>query len=105
MCGIIGYTGKPDVTASLIGGLEKLEYRGYDSAGIALAVRGGISVIKSVGRISQLTDKLKDVKLSASCGIVCATSGKPAATNNVDKIVLVFIYKYLKLVFKNALTA
>lgn len=84
MCGIIGYTGKQNVTASLIGGLEKLEYRGYDSAGIALAENGSLRIIKSVGRISQLTDKLKGIASDARCGIGhtrWATHGKPTEIN------------------------
>ena len=49
MCGIVGYVGKRSAQDVLLDGLEKLEYRGYDSAGVALALDGGIRVIKSKG--------------------------------------------------------
>lgn len=51
MCGIVGYVGKRSAQDVLLDGLEKLEYRGYDSAGVALALDGGIRVIKSKGRL------------------------------------------------------
>ena len=54
MCGIIGYTGDAEATPILIAGLRALEYRGYDSAGIALAGGGRLRAIKSVGRIDAL---------------------------------------------------
>ena len=47
MCGIVGYSGKRSAQEVLLNGLEKLEYRGYDSAGVALALEGGIHVVKS----------------------------------------------------------
>ena len=47
MCGIVGYVGKRNAQDVLLDGLEKLEYRGYDSAGVALALEGGIRVVKS----------------------------------------------------------
>ena len=84
MCGIIGYTGKADVVGALTDGLEKLEYRGYDSAGIALAESGGLRVVKSVGRISQLKEKLRDIVTDACCGVGhtrWATHGKPTEIN------------------------
>ena len=52
MCGIVGYVGKRNAQDVLLDGLEKLEYRGYDSAGVALALEGGIRVVKSKGRLS-----------------------------------------------------
>ncbi len=62
MCGIIGYKGKDNVIEVLISGLKKLEYRGYDSAGIA--VKGDtVQVIKSVGRISDLEEKVNNTKI------------------------------------------
>ena len=57
MCGIIGYTGDAEATPILIAGLRALEYRGYDSAGIALAGGGRLRAIKSVGRIDALAEK------------------------------------------------
>ena len=51
MCGIVGYVGKRSAQDVLLDGLEKLEYRGYDSAGVALAQEGGIRVVKSKGRL------------------------------------------------------
>ena len=51
MCGIVGYVGKRNAQDVLLDGLEKLEYRGYDSAGVALALEGGIRVVKSKGRL------------------------------------------------------
>ena len=51
MCGIVGYVGKRSAQDVLLDGLEKLEYRGYDSAGVALALDGGIRVVKSKGRL------------------------------------------------------
>ena len=58
MCGIVGYIGKKNVLPILIKGLEKLEYRGYDSAGVSYFLSDEIHVIKSVGRISKLEKKL-----------------------------------------------
>ena len=54
MCGIVGYVGKRSAQDVLLDGLEKLEYRGYDSAGVALAQEGGIRVVKSKGRLDAL---------------------------------------------------
>lgn len=54
MCGIVGYVGKRNAQNVLLDGLEKLEYRGYDSAGVALALEGGIRVVKSKGRLAEL---------------------------------------------------
>lgn len=58
MCGIIGYTGTKDATPLLIDGLEKLEYRGYDSAGIAVLEDGDIDIVKSKGKIVDLRNKM-----------------------------------------------
>lgn len=58
MCGIIGYAGEKDVAPLLINGLEKLEYRGYDSAGIAVLEDGEIDIVKSQGKIKNLKDKM-----------------------------------------------
>ena len=58
MCGIVGYVGKRSAQDVLLDGLEKLEYRGYDSAGVALALEGGIRVVKSKGRRAELRKRL-----------------------------------------------
>ncbi|HEY5395313.1 MAG TPA: glutamine--fructose-6-phosphate transaminase (isomerizing) [Trebonia sp.] len=58
MCGIVGYVGKRDVTPVLIEGLHRLEYRGYDSAGLAVISRGRLQVTKTAGRVQDLRDKL-----------------------------------------------
>ena len=58
MCGIVGYVGKRNAQDVLLDGLEKLEYRGYDSAGVALALKGGIRVVKSKGRLAELRKRL-----------------------------------------------
>lgn len=60
MCGIIGYTGNKDVTATLLDGLETLEYRGYDSSGIALCDEGEIKVYKEIGKLSRLRELLAE---------------------------------------------
>ncbi|MDP3851902.1 MAG: glutamine--fructose-6-phosphate transaminase (isomerizing) [Luteolibacter sp.] len=57
MCGIVGYIGKADAPAVLINGLRRLEYRGYDSAGIAILDDGGIVVSKSPGKVSSLSER------------------------------------------------
>ena len=65
MCGIVGYVGKRDAMPVLIEGLHRLEYRGYDSAGLAVIGRGRLQVTKTAGRVQDLRDKLA-AKLAAS---------------------------------------
>jgi len=64
MCGIVGYIGNKNATDILIEGLGKLEYRGYDSAGIAVIKDNNIQVEKHKGRLSVLEESLKDNKHS-----------------------------------------
>ena len=86
MCGIVGYVGKRSAQNVLLDGLEKLEYRGYDSAGVALAQEGGIRVVKSKGRLDALRQKLAVQALAeSSCGIGhtrWATHGEPSDVNS-----------------------
>ncbi|MCI7280346.1 MAG: glutamine--fructose-6-phosphate transaminase (isomerizing), partial [Faecalibacterium prausnitzii] len=86
MCGIVGYIGKRNAQDVLLDGLEKLEYRGYDSAGVALALEGGIRVVKSKGRLAELRKRLAVEALARSgCGIGhtrWATHGEPSDVNS-----------------------
>ena len=86
MCGIVGYAGKRSAQDVLLDGLEKLEYRGYDSAGVALAQEVGIRVVKSKGRLDALRQKLAVQALAeSSCGIGhtrWATHGEPSDVNS-----------------------
>lgn len=86
MCGIVGYVGKQNAQDVLLDGLEKLEYRGYDSAGVALALEGGIRVVKSKGRLAELRKRLAVEALARSgCGIGhtrWATHGEPSDVNS-----------------------
>ena len=85
MCGIIGYTGKKKLAKeNIITGLKNLEYRGYDSAGIALSENGEINLYKSSGKISNLENYIKDKNISSSTGIGhtrWATHGEPNQIN------------------------
>lgn len=86
MCGIVGYVGKRNAQDVLLDGLEKLEYRGYDSAGVALALEGGIRVVRSKGRLAELRKRLAVEALARSgCGIGhtrWATHGEPSDVNS-----------------------
>ncbi|OIK16808.1 glutamine--fructose-6-phosphate aminotransferase [Bacillus sp. MUM 116] len=84
MCGIVGYIGNKDSKEILLKGLEKLEYRGYDSAGIAVQNENGIHVFKEKGRIADLR-KIVDENVEAHIGIGhtrWATHGVPSKTNS-----------------------
>ncbi len=85
MCGIVGYTGVQGASPILLEGLKKLEYRGYDSAGIALVNEGVISIAKVTGRIANLCEKTNDGKdYPGTCGIGhtrWATHGAPSDNN------------------------
>jgi len=65
MCGIIGYIGEKQAYPILIDGLSKLEYRGYDSAGVALLDEDQLEIMKSVGRLSKLEEKIGEQVPSA----------------------------------------
>jgi glucosamine--fructose-6-phosphate aminotransferase (isomerizing) len=70
MCGIVAYVGNKPCQSLLLEGLKRLEYRGYDSAGIATMEHGKIRVVKTVGRVANLEDKLEDVGgLSGTIGM------------------------------------
>ena len=85
MCGIVGYTGPQQAAPVLLEGLKKLEYRGYDSAGVAVNERGGIHMVKSAGMIRNLCEKTHDGSVfSGTSGIGhtrWATHGAPTDEN------------------------
>lgn len=86
MCGIVGYIGKKQAAPVLLDGLSKLEYRGYDSAGVAvLNPAGGIDIVKAKGRLKVLSDAIDGgKKLKGTCGIGhtrWATHGEPSENN------------------------
>lgn len=85
MCGIVGYIGDKNATDILLEGLSKLEYRGYDSAGIAVIKDGNIQVEKHKGRLSVLEESLKDKDMVGNLGIGhtrWATHGEPSDVNS-----------------------
>ena len=84
MCGIVGYVGNQEAVPILIGGLAKLEYRGYDSAGVAIQQGQKITVRRSVGKLVNLQKSLQEKELSGMVGIGhtrWATHGKPSEQN------------------------
>ena len=109
MCGIVGYIGQRPAEPIVLVGLEALEYRGYDSAGIAVIENGEASITKQVGRVQALRDALPDQEFSAHLAIGhtrWATHGSPTVLNahphaNSDKTIFVvhngIIENYLEL--------
>jgi glutamine---fructose-6-phosphate transaminase (isomerizing) len=84
MCGIVGYIGSRDATPIILNGLKRLEYRGYDSAGLAIITDGHLEVRKDAGKLSQLIDLLYKSPISGAPGIGhtrWATHGAPNARN------------------------
>ncbi len=84
MCGIVGYIGNKNAVPILLEGLKRLEYRGYDSAGLAVLTSEKIASVKKPGRISILENELRDYKLNGTLGIAhtrWATHGAPTEKN------------------------
>ena len=84
MCGIVGYIGEKNCVPILLNGLKRLEYRGYDSAGLGLIANGNSEIIKNKGKVSLLEDRMKDLRLNANLGIGhtrWATHGIPNELN------------------------
>ncbi|MCL1958666.1 MAG: glutamine--fructose-6-phosphate transaminase (isomerizing) [Spirochaetes bacterium] len=85
MCGIFGYVGNENAVPIIVEGLKKLEYRGYDSAGIAVYGKNGLGVVKQKGRLAALETRLSEVTLSGHIGIGhtrWATHGEPSDINS-----------------------
>lgn len=85
MCGIVGYVGNKQATSFLIEGLSKLEYRGYDSAGVAVVENNHVSVVKRKGRLKNLEKDLQATPLKGTVGIGhtrWATHGEPSDVNS-----------------------
>jgi glucosamine--fructose-6-phosphate aminotransferase (isomerizing) len=85
MCGIVGYIGKNEAKPVLVDGLKRLEYRGYDSAGVSVVGNEGIETVKAVGKIVELEKKLSKKDVVGSVGIAhtrWATHGKPSEKNS-----------------------
>ena len=83
MCGIVGYIGNKDAYPILIKGLKRLEYRGYDSAGVAL-LNGDTAIYKKKGKVSDLEDHVRGKETKSTIGIGhtrWATHGEPSDLN------------------------
>src|SRR5207247_6363831 len=84
MCGIVGYVGEKSAVGIIVDGLKKLEYRGYDSAGVAILQDGTLQVRRAAGRMKNLEAVLKDKPVAGSLGIGhtrWATHGRPSEEN------------------------
>jgi glutamine---fructose-6-phosphate transaminase (isomerizing) len=84
MCGIVGYVGPREAVPLLLEGLERLEYRGYDSAGVAVLAHGDIRVVRAEGKLTHLVEKLSGEALGGRCGLGhtrWATHGRPSERN------------------------
>ncbi len=84
MCGIMGYIGKQAAVPVLLSGLQKLEYRGYDSSGIAILEENQLKIYKKIGKLTNLKQSIEQEKLSSSVGIGhtrWATHGRPSDQN------------------------
>ena len=84
MCGIVGYVGYKNCVPLLIDGLKRLEYRGYDSAGIGIISNGESGLVKNKGKVSKLEDKISQMHLEGTLGIGhtrWATHGIPNEIN------------------------
>ncbi|MFN2303453.1 MAG: glutamine--fructose-6-phosphate aminotransferase, partial [Anaerolineales bacterium] len=84
MCGIVGYIGECDATPIVLNGLKKLEYRGYDSAGVAVLDHGTIEIRRDAGKLSHLEALVHETPLHGKIGIGhtrWATHGEPNARN------------------------
>jgi glucosamine--fructose-6-phosphate aminotransferase (isomerizing) len=84
MCGIVGYVGGRQATPLLVGGLRKLEYRGYDSAGVSVWSNGASRVVRCRGKLANLEDKLTREPAPGTIGIGhtrWATHGRPSDEN------------------------
>mgnify|MGYP006311167307 FL=1 len=84
MCGIVGYIGPQDATPIIMNGLKRLEYRGYDSAGIAVLENGHIEVRRDAGKLERLSQLVQESPLSGHVGVGhtrWATHGEPNSKN------------------------
>ncbi|RPH92312.1 glutamine--fructose-6-phosphate aminotransferase, partial [candidate division KSB1 bacterium] len=84
MCGIIGYVGKREAVPVLFGALKRMEYRGYDSAGVAIFSDHGLIIEKDAGKVQNLEQKVSAMNLAGHAGIGhtrWATHGAPNKTN------------------------
>src|SRR5512143_3349362 len=84
MCGIVGYVGPRQCVDLIVGGLRKLEYRGYDSAGVAVVGPSGLTVKRAKGKLQNLVRILQDAPLAGTTGIGhtrWATHGRPSDEN------------------------
>ncbi|HOO56877.1 MAG TPA: glutamine--fructose-6-phosphate transaminase (isomerizing) [bacterium] len=109
MCGIIGYTGSSNAADIILAGLQRLEYRGYDSAGVAVVLDGRIERRRAEGKLIKLADALRDRSIEGSTGIGhtrWATHGRPTefnahphidCTGNISVVHNGIIENYLKL--------
>ena len=70
MCGIVGYIGKNQALPILLDGLKRLEYRGYDSAGVAVKTADGVFSAKAIGKIVELEKKIGEIKSPFPCPLV-----------------------------------
>ena len=97
MCGIVGYIGNKNAARILLNGLHRLEYRDYDSAGMALVNDGNLNVYKCAGRVADLEKYIKGKDTSATIGVAhtrWATHGEPnecnAQINIICRMIQVF---------------